>query len=162
MIQTALYLPDPVECFTYSEHMCTTHRKFSTGFWSQSLRQKLTQSGKFGRPSETWISKKSLESHFSFNKKCLVGRMVMNQSALYFPGLGECFTYPECRCTTHRKFSTGFWSQSLRQKLTQNGELGRASGTWISKIYSKVTFPAIKNDLLVVWSWFKMRYISLI
>ena len=109
--------------FTYPEWRGTTPKKFSTGFWSQSLRQKLTQSGKFGRPSETWISKKSLESHFSFNKKCLVGRMVMNQNALYSPDLGECFTYSECRRTTHRKFSTGFWSQSLRQKLTQNDRI---------------------------------------
>jgi len=83
----------------------------------------------------------------------------MIQSALHSPDLGECFTYPERLRTTRRKFSTGFWSQSLRQKPTQNGELGRASGTWISKIYSKVTFPAIKNDSLVARSWFKVRYI---
>ena len=106
--------------------------------------------------------KNLLESHFSCNKKWFVGRTVMIQSALHFPDLGECFTYPERLRTTRRKFSTGFWSQSLRQKPTQNGELGRASGTWISKIYSKVTFPAIKNDSLVVRSWFKVRYISLI
>ena len=123
MNQNALYSPDLGECFTYSERMRTTHRKFSMGFWSQSLRQKLTQSGKFGRASETWISKKSLESHFSFNKKCFVGRTVTNQSALYFPDLGECFRYSRRMRTTHRKYSTGFWSQSLPQKPTQNDKI---------------------------------------
>ena len=52
--------------------------------------------------------KNPLESRFSFNKKCLVGRMVMIQSVLYSPDLGECFTYSKRMRTTHRKFSTGF------------------------------------------------------
>ena len=42
------------------------------------------------------------------NKKCLVCRTIMNQNALYFFDLGECFTYSERMRTTHRKFSTGF------------------------------------------------------
>ena len=60
--------------------------------------------------SEAWQSfrdltfENPLKSHFSFNKKCLVGRMVMNQSVLYFPDLVECFTYPERMRTTHQKF----------------------------------------------------------
>ena len=127
MIQSALHFSDLRECFTKSERMRTTHKKFSMGFWSQSLHQKLAQSGRFGRASETWISKNSLESHFSFNKKCFVGRTVMNQSALYFPDLGECFTYSKRIRTTHRKFYTGLWSQTLRQKLAQSGKFGRAS-----------------------------------
>ena len=53
--------------------------------------------------SEDWQSfrdltfKNPLESHFSFNKKCFVGRAAMNQHALYFPDLGDCFTYSEVR-----------------------------------------------------------------
>ena len=43
------------------------------------------------------------------NKKCLVGRMVINQSALYSLDLGECFTYSEeSMRTMHRKFSMDF------------------------------------------------------
>ena len=99
--------------------MRTMHRKFSMGFWSQSLRQKFAQSCKFGRAPETWISKNSLESHFSFNKKCLVSRAVMNQNALYSPELVECFTYSERMRTTDRKFYTGLWSQTLHQKNAQ-------------------------------------------
>ena len=166
MNQSALYSPDLGECFTYSERMRTTHRKFSTGFWSQSLHQKLAQSGKFGRASETWISKNPLESHFSFNKKCFVGRTVMNQSALYFPDLEECFTYSKRIRTTHRKFSTGFWSQSLHQKTAQHDRifwsLAELQRLDFQKIHLKVTFPSIKNVSCVVRSWIKMRYISLI
>ena len=68
MNQGALYSFDLGECFTYSERIRTTHRNFSTGFEGQSLRQEFAQGGKFGRASETWISKNSLESHFSFIK----------------------------------------------------------------------------------------------
>ena len=57
------------------------------------------------------------------NKKCFVDRTVMIHSALHSPDLGEWFTYPESMHTTHRTFSTGFWSQSLRQKLTQNDKI---------------------------------------
>ena len=63
---------------------------------------------------ETWQSLRDLnfnnplESQFSFNRKCLVGRMVMNQSALHFPDPRECFTYSERMRVTHRKFSSGF------------------------------------------------------
>ena len=53
------------------------------------------------------------------NKNCLVRRTAMNQSALYFPDLGECFTYSERMRTTHQKFYTGLWSQTLRQKNAQ-------------------------------------------
>ena len=45
------------------------------------------------------------------------------QSVLHFPDLGECFTYSKRMLTTYRKVSTGFWSQSLRQKLTQNDRI---------------------------------------
>ena len=67
--------------------------------------------------------KNLLKSHFSCNKKWFVGRTVMIQSALHSPDLGECFTYSERMRTTHRKFSTGFWSQSPRPKLTQNDRI---------------------------------------
>ena len=79
--------------------------------------------------SEAWQSfrdlnfKNPLESHFSFNKKCFVGRPVMNQNALHFPDLGKCFTYSKRMLTTHTKFSKGFWSQSFHQKLIQNDRI---------------------------------------
>ena len=56
--------------------------------------------------SEAWQSfrdlnfKNPLESHFSFNKKCFVGRMVLIQSAPHFPDLGECFAYSKRMRTT--------------------------------------------------------------
>ena len=121
LIWIALRCPDPGECFTYSEHMYTMHRKFSTGFWSQSLCR---NSHKMIEYSEDWQSfrdlnfKNPLESHFSFNKNCFVGRTVQIRSALHYPDLGEPFTYSERMCTTNRKFSKGLWSQSLHQKLT--------------------------------------------
>ena len=61
-----------------------------------------------------------LESHFSFNKKYIVCRTVTIQLALRSPHLGKCFTYSERLRTTHEKFSTGFRSQMLCQKPTQN------------------------------------------
>ena len=42
------------------------------------------------------------------NKKCYVGRTIMIQSALHFPDLEKCFTYPQRMRTTHEKFSVGF------------------------------------------------------
>ena len=64
--------------------------------------------------------KNPLENHFFFDKTCIVCHTVMIQRALHSPDLGKCFTYSERMRTMHRKFSTGFWSQSLRQKVTQN------------------------------------------
>ena len=64
--------------------------------------------------SEAWRSsrdvnfKNPFESHFSFDKTFSVGRMALIQSALHFPGLGECFTYSERIHTTYEKVSTGF------------------------------------------------------
>ena len=57
------------------------------------------------------------------NKKCFVGRTVMIQNALHSSDLGERFKYPELMCTTHRKVFNGIWSESLRQKLTQNDRI---------------------------------------
>ena len=97
LIQCALRSVGQMICFTYPERMRTTYKKFSTAFWSQSLCQKRHKMAEY---SDAWqsfrslIFKNLLESHFSFNKKCFVGRMVLIQSALYFPDLGECFTYP--------------------------------------------------------------------
>ena len=42
------------------------------------------------------------------NKKCLVGRTVMIQSALHSPDVGKCFTYSARLRTNHKKISTGF------------------------------------------------------
>ena len=42
------------------------------------------------------------------NKKCFMGPTVLIQSALDFPDVGQCFTYPERVRTMRRKFSTGF------------------------------------------------------
>ena len=64
--------------------------------------------------SEAWRSsrdlnfKNPLEGHFSFYEKFSVGRIALIQSALHFPGLGECFTYSERMHTTYEKFSSGF------------------------------------------------------
>ena len=96
------------------------------------------------------------------NKKWLVWRTVMIQRALYSPDPGERFTYSERMRMTREKVSMGFWSHSLRQNPTQNGELDRASGTWISKFHSKVTFPSIKNISFVARSRFNLRYVPLI
>ena len=126
MIQSAIHFPDLGKCYTYSERLRTTHRKFSTGVWSQSLRQ---ISHKMIEYSEVWQSsrdlnlKNPLESHFSFNKKCFVSHTILIQNMLHFSDPVECFTYSERMRTTHRKFSTGFWSQILCQKLTQNDRI---------------------------------------
>ena len=95
------------------------------------------------------------------NEDCLMGRTVMNQRELYFHDLGECFTHSKRIRTTHRNFSMGFGSQSLRQKLAQGGKFGRASETWISKNSLESHFSFIRNISLVVRPWIKMRYISL-
>ena len=121
MIQRALHSPDIGKRFTYAECMRTMHRKFSTGFWSQSLWQKPQRKAEY---SEAWQSFRNLnfknppESHFSLNKKCFMGRTPMIQSALHSSDLGKFFTYSERMRKTHRKFSRGFWSQSLWQKPT--------------------------------------------
>ena len=125
-IRNVLSSGDLRECFTYSERTRTTHKNF--------LRPKVKVFAKIPhkmiKDSEAWQScsrdmnfKNPLESHFSFNKKCFVDRTVMIQSALHFPDLRECFIYSERMRTTHRKVSTGFWSQSLRQNLTQNDRI---------------------------------------
>ena len=44
----------------------------------------------------------------------------MIQSALHVLYPAEFFTHSERMRVTHAKFSTGFWSQSLCQKPTQN------------------------------------------
>ena len=119
MNQSALYFLGLGERFTYPECRRTTHRKFSTGFWSQSLRRKLTQNGRiswslteFQRLEFQKFTRKSLFLQW----KCLVNRTVMIQGALHSPDIGERFTCSECMHTTHRKFSTGFWRQNLCQK----------------------------------------------
>ena len=135
-IWSALCSGDLGECFAYSELILTTHKKFSTGVWSQSLFQ---ISHRMIQYSGAWQSfrdlhfKNPLESHFSFNKKCFVSRTVLIQCVLHFSNLGECFTCSQRMLTTHRNLSTGFWSQSLRQKPTQKWQnildFGRASET---------------------------------
>ena len=96
------------------------------------------------------------------NKIWFVCRTVMIQKALYSPDLGERFTFSERMHMTHEKFSMGFWSHNLLQKPTQNGELDRVSGTWISKIHLKSTFPLIRYVSFVARSWFNVCYILLI
>ena len=74
----------------------------------------------------TWQSfrnlnfKNPLESHFSLHKKCSFGRTVIIQSALHFPGLGECFIYSERIHTTHKNFPRASYckSKSLPKKQT--------------------------------------------
>ena len=92
--------------------MRTTHRK--KFLWASEVKVYAKISHKMIEYSEAWQSfrdlnfKNPLESHFSFNKKCFVGRPVMNQNAIHFPDLGKCFTYSKRILMTHRKFSTGF------------------------------------------------------
>ena len=111
MNENALHSPDLGKFFTYSERMRTTHRKF---LQASEVKVFAKNSHKMIEYSEAWQSfrdltfKNPLESHFSFNKKCLVGCTVMIERALSSPDFGERFTYLECMRATHRKFSTGF------------------------------------------------------
>ena len=108
-IRSALCSGDLGECFAYSERILTTHKNFLR---ASEVKVFAKNTHKMTEYSETWQSlrnlnfKNPLESHFSFNKKCFVGRTVMIQSALQFPDLVECFTYSERMRTTHEKFST--------------------------------------------------------
>ena len=120
MIQRAPYSPDLGECFIYSERTRTTHEIFSTGFWSHNLRHKPTKSGGAWQSFRNLNVKNPLESHFFFDKTCIVCHTVMIQRALHSPDLGKCFTYSKHLRTTHEKISTGFWIQILWQKHTQN------------------------------------------
>ena len=103
--------------------MRATYKKFSTGFWSQSLRQKTHKTREY---SEAWqsfrslIFKNLLESHFCFNKKCFAGRMVLIQCALHFVGQMIYFTYRERMYRTYKKFSMDYWSQKTSPKKAQN------------------------------------------
>ena len=121
--------------------MSTTYKKFSTGFWSQRLFQKRHKTGEY---SEAWgsfrdlIFKNPLESHFSFNKKCFVDRTDMIQNVLHSPDLGECFTHPERMRTTHKKFSTAFWSQILCQKRHKITEYSDAWQNFRSLIFKNL------------------------
>ena len=56
--------------------------------------------------------------------KCLGRRTALIQSALCFPGLGECFTYPEHVPNSYKNFLSG--SQS--QKLPKTRKYSESSG----------------------------------
>ena len=99
--------------------MRTTHRKFSTASEVKVFAENSHRIIEYSEARQSFRDlnfKSPLESHFSFNKKCFVDRTVMIQSAQHSPDLGECFIYSKRMLTTHRKFSKGFWSQSLCQK----------------------------------------------
>ena len=92
--------------------------------------------------------KNPLESHFSFNKKCFVGRTVMIQSALHSPDLVEYFTYLERMRTMIEKFSTGSWSQSFCQnphELIEYSEAWQRFRNMNFKNPLKVTLPSTKD-----------------
>ena len=121
MIQRTPCSPDLGECFIYSERTRTTHEIFSTGLILKSHSSPQTH-----KEWGAWQSfrdlnvKNPLQSHFFFDKTCIVCHTVMIQRALHSPDLGKCFTYSRHLRTTHEKISTGFWSWSLRQKSGQN------------------------------------------
>ena len=89
------------------------------------------------------------------NKKCLVGRMVMNQSALYSSDLGECFTYSERMLSCLRRIENFLRASEVKvfaknsHKVAGSAELQRLE---FQKIHSKVTFPSIKNVSWVIRS----------
>ena len=162
MNQSALSFHDLGECFTHSKRIRTTHRNFSMGFGSQSLRQKLAQGGKFGRASETWISKNSLESHFSFIRNIsLVVRPWIKMR--YISLFQKNVLYNQNVCV--RRIENFLRASEVKvftknsHKVAGSAELQRLE---FQKIHLKVTFPSIKNVSWVVWSWIKVRYISLI
>ena len=116
MIQNALHSPALGEYFTYPERIRTTLRKFllasEVKFFAKSdtTKQNIPKVGRSA--SEDWFSKKSLESHFSLNKKCFVGRTVRIESALQIPDLVECFTYPERIRMTYK--TSFLWASEVK------------------------------------------------
>ena len=98
LIQSALHLSDPVECFTYSEspNICVRHienflRGSEVKFFTKNSHRMIEDSGTCQSFRDLHF-KNPLENHFSFNKKCLVSRTVLIQCALHFSNLEECFT----------------------------------------------------------------------
>ena len=96
----------------HTQKVCVRRKENSVqAFEVKVLTKKLLKMKEY---SEVWQSsrdltfKNPLESHFSFKKKCLVGRTVMNQRTPHFPELGECFACSKRIRTTHRQFFTGF------------------------------------------------------
>ena len=90
------------------------------GLWSHTLRHKPTKSGGAWQIFRDLNVKNQLESHFFFDKTCIVCHTVMIQRALHSPDLGKCFTYSKHLRTTHEKIFTSFGIQILWQKHTQN------------------------------------------
>ena len=64
------------------------------------------------------------------NKKGLVGRMTMIQSALDSSDLGEYFRYPQRHEKVYRKFFRDVWSQKLRQKVAKSRNFEASFWTW--------------------------------
>ena len=87
--------PMVLENVLHTQNVCV--RRIENVLQASEVKVFAKNSHKMIEYCEAWQSfrdltfKNPLESRFSFNKKCLVGRMVMNQNALYFPDLGECF-----------------------------------------------------------------------
>ena len=78
-------------------------RAFEKKFSSKT--RKFTEYSEIRQCFRNLVFKNMLESHIPFNKTFYIGRTVTIQSALYSYGLGEHFTYPECKRAMHRKFS---------------------------------------------------------
>ena len=64
------------------------------------------------------------------NKKGLVGRMTMIQSALDSSDLGEYFIYPQRHEKVYRKCFRDVWSQKLRQKVAKSRNFEASFWTW--------------------------------
>ena len=82
---SALWSPDVGAPSRYFAHVSPTFRKFSSGLWSQNIRQKppkTRQNPLVNFEISAWFHKKSRFHCFSFNKKWLRHRMITKVSAL--------------------------------------------------------------------------------
>ena len=112
IIRSALHSPDLVKCL-HTQNVCV--RSMKIFLRASKVKVFAKNPHKMAEYTEACLScfrdlnfKNPLESHFSFNKKCFVGRAVLIQCALHLFNLGECFTCSQRVRATHRKFSTGF------------------------------------------------------
>ena len=174
MIQSVLNISDLAKCFTYLECMRTTHKKFSTGFWSQkSLCEETTQSERI------FWSLPQLQ-RLEFQKS--TWKLVFLQFKMFRWSHGHDAKYDASPCSRRMfyivrtnaddslKIFYGFQKSQVfakdPRKMTEY-YLARQNFRDLNvknqfKIHSKTSFPSIKNVLLVARPWFKVRYISLI
>ena len=103
------------------------------------------------RSKKSWSAGNGLDLNKKFNKNYPIRRIVQR---IRHKKMGVIFSTEDVETENESFFDAKYIYKILR--------LGKAPEIWISKIHSKVTFPAIKNVWLVVRSWWKLHYISLI